>query len=426
MSTSPEATPAAAPKVEPESVALRASPRPVTRLNRRMLMVGAGALAAAVLGGTLWSLQSIKRQRNPATELYNVDRVARAENLDQLPKDYAGLAPVPKHAPPVLGEPLPGDLGPAIVKSQQPMEARSPSGGVDPAQAERLAAEEAARSSVFFRSGPSSGGAKPSAAPAAVDSSASTSGNQSFNPMGTAAAAAQPSDPTAAQNRQDQKEAFIAKAGDTSTRNLGSLQLPASPYQVMAGTIIPAALVTGINSDLPGQVIANVSEAVYDTATGRHLLIPQGTRLIGRYDSQVAFGQRRILLVWTRLILPDASSIALDKLPGVDPAGYAGLEDGVDWHWGRILAGAALSTLLGVGAELAAPQTRTDGNQVIIAARESAQDTVNQIGQELTKRNLNVQPTLTARPGFPVRVMVSKDLILRPYQPLFFVRGSSQ
>ena len=244
--------------------------------------------------------------------------------------------------------------------------------------------------------------------------------------MGTMAAAAQPSDPTAAQNRQDQKEAFVAKAGDTSTRNPGSLQLPASPYQVMAGTIIPAALVTGINSDLPGQVIANVSEAVYDTATGRHLLIPQGSRLIGRYDSQVAFGQRRVLLVWTRLILPDTSSVALDRLPGIDPAGYAGLEDGVDWHWDRILAGAALSTLLGVGAELAAPENRTDGNRIVIAGRESAQDTVNQVGQEITKRNMSIQPTLTIRPGFPMRVMVSKDLVLRPYQPLFFQRGSSQ
>lgn len=426
MSTSPDAVPTSAAKVEPESVALRASPRPVTRLNRRMLAVGTGALAAAVLGGTLWSLQLNKRLRNPATELYNVDRVSRAENLDQLPKDYAGLSPVSKQAPPVLGEPLPGDLGPAIVKAQHPMETRPPGGGVDPAQAERLAAEEASRSSVFFRSGASGGGPKPGAAQTVVDPPALASGNQPFNPMGTLAAAAQPADPTAVQNRQDQKEAFVAKADDAATRNPGSLQLPASPYQVMAGTIIPAALVTGINSDLPGQVIANVSEAVYDTATGRHLLIPQGSRLIGRYDSQVTFGQRRVLLVWTRLILPDTSSVALDRLPGIDPAGYAGLEDGVDWHWDRILAGAALSTLLGMGAELAAPDSRSDGNRIIITARESAQETVNQVGQEITKRNMSIQPTLTIRPGFPVRVMVNKDLVLRPYQPLFFQRGSSQ
>ncbi|MGH7461332.1 MAG: TrbI/VirB10 family protein [Longimicrobiales bacterium] len=424
METSDTST--AATKVAPESVALRASPRPVTRLNRRMLAVIAGALAAAVLGGTLWSLQSNNRQRNPATELYNVDRVSRAENLDKLPKDYAGV-PLPlKQAPPLLGEPLPGDLGPAIVKAQQPMEMRPPGGGIDPAQAERLAAEEAARSSVFFRSAGSTGGSKPAAAQNAVAPSALTSGNQPFNPMGSTATAAQLSDPTAVQNRQDQKEAFMAKDGDAATRNPGSLQMPASPYQVMAGTIIPAALVTGINSDLPGQVIANVSEAVYDTATGRHLLIPQGSRLIGRYDSQVAFGQRRVLLVWTRLILPDTSSVALDRLPGIDPAGYGGLEDGVDWHWDRILAGAALSTLLGVGAELAAPNSRTDGNRIVIAGRESAQDTVNQVGQEITKRNMSIQPTLTIRPGFPIRVMVSKDVMLRPYQPLFFQRGSSQ
>lgn len=123
---------------------------------------------------------------------------------------------------------------------------------------------------------------------------------------------------------------------------------------------------------------------------------------------------------------PDTSSVALDRLPGIDPAGYAGLEDGVDWHWDRILAGAALSTLLGVGAELAAPESRTDGNRIVIATREGAQDAVNQVGQEITKRNMSVQPTLTIRPGFPMRVMVSKDLVLRAYQPLFFQRESLQ
>lgn len=365
-----------------------------------------------------------------------MDRVSRVESLDQLPKDYAGLPPALKAAPPVLGEPLPGDLGPAIVKSQQPMEQRMASQGTDPAQ---LAAEEAARSSVFFRGvGNGAGGrtalaatAAPATAAANAGAGTPASGQQPFNAMaggGTLPAAAQSTDPTAAQNRQDAKEAFLAKAGDGATRNPGGLQLPASPYQVMAGTVIPAALVTGVNSDLPGQVIATVTEAVYDTATGRHLLIPQGSRLIGRYDSQVSFGQRRVLLVWTRLILPDTSSVALDRLPGIDPAGYAGLEDGVDWHWDRILTGAALSTLLGVGAELAAPESRTDqdGNRAVIAIREGAQDSVNQVGQEITKRNASIQPTLTIRPGFPMRVMVSKDLMLRPYRPFFFQRGSSQ
>jgi type IV secretory pathway VirB10-like protein len=415
----PEGQRTSAPKADPEAMALRASPRPVTRLNRRTLVVLVGTLSAAVLGATLWSLSPSRRDRGAGAELFNVDRIARTEDLERLPKDYAGLA---KPAPPVLGPPLPGDLGPAIVKSQQPMEMRAP--GVDPEHAERIAAEEAAKSSVFFRSSGHGGGAKPVVADAAATGNQTVaSGNQGFDPMAGASPQAAPADPTAVQNLQDAKDAFLAKAGEGGTRNPGSLQMPASPYQVMAGTVIPAALITGINSDLPGQVIANVTEAVYDTATGRHLLIPQGSRLMGRYDSQVAFGQRRVLLVWTRLILPDTSSVALDRLPGIDPAGYAGLEDGVDWHWDRILAGAALSTLLGVGAELAAPESRTDGSRVVIAAREGAQDAVNQVGQEITKRNMSIQPTLTIRQGFPMRVMVSKDLVLRPYQPLFFKRG---
>ena len=427
----PQADTPLPPKVDPDTMTLRAPPRPVVRLNRRMLALGAGTLAAAVLGGTLWSLQSHKREGNPATELYNVDRVSRAESLDQLPKDYSKIPPPAKPAVPVLGEPLPGDLGPAIVSAERQRQANVSAAYNDPAHADRLTrlrdAEEAARSTVFFRS--SGNGTKLAATAtttSAAGSSVPVSGNQPFNPMGPTAATAQPTDPTVVQNQQEQKAAFVANAGDTATRNPASLQMPVSPYQVMAGTVIPAALVTGINSDLPGQVIANVTEAVYDTATGRYLLIPQGSRLIGRYDSQVAFGQRRVLLVWTRLILPDASSIALERLPGIDPAGYAGLEDGVDWHWDRILAGAVLSTLLGVGAELAAPDRNGTDGKVIIAVRQGAQDTVNQVGQEITKRNMSVQPTLTIRPGFPMRVMVSKDLILRPYQPLFFVRGVPQ
>jgi type IV secretion system protein TrbI len=362
------------PKVDPESLALRARPRSVMRLNRRVLAAGTGALAVGVLGATLWSLQPSRRVRDPGSELINVERVNRAEKLDSLPKDYSKLPAPPKPAAsvPVLGEPLPGDLGPAILKAQRAGELHA-GGAYGPAQGERLAgvrdAEEAAKSGVFFRgsAGPKAVSAE---APHATVGDAPFGGNQAFNPM--APAAPLPADPTAVQNRQDQKEAFLTKAGAGVSRNPGSLQPPASPYQVMAGTVIPAALVTGINSDLPGQVIASVTESVYDTATGRYLLIPQGSKLIGRYDSQVAFGQRRVLLVWTRLILPDTSSIALGKLPGIDPAGYAGLEDGVDWHWDRILAGAALSTLLGVGAELAAPQSMSDANRVVIAARESA------------------------------------------------------
>ena len=404
-------------KVAPEAVALRAQPRPVTRLNRRTLAMLTGGLSVAVLGATIWSLQPHRRGAGEQTELYNVDRVSKSEGLDGLPSDYSKLPKVPE-----LGPPLPGDLGPAIVKSQQPMAPTYAPPGHDPEDAQRKEAEAAAASSVFFRSGTPGKGAAPGTAQVAATGSAS--GLAGFDPLaaGPASTAAQPADPTAVQNRQDQKEAFL-KGGSTETRNSGNLQMPSSPYQVMAGTVIAGALVTGIKSDLPGDVIATVTEPVYDTATGKFLLIPQGSRILGKYNSQVSYGQSRVQVVWNRVILPDTSSLKLDNLAGTDPAGYAGLEDGVDWHWDRVFAGAALTTLLGVGAELAAPENRQDGNRIVIAGRDSAQDSINQVGQEMTRRNMNIQPTLTERPGLSVRIIVNRDLVLRPYQPLFFNRG---
>ena len=415
---SPDLAPQAG-KVAPEAVALRAQPRPVTRLNRRTLAMLTGGLLVAVLGATIWSLQP-HRRGGEQTELYNVDRVSKSEGLDGLPSDYSKLPKVPE-----LGPPLPGDLGPAIVKSQQPMAPTYAPPGHDPEDAQRKEAEAAAASSVFFRSDTPGKGAAPGTAQVAAAGSAS--GLAGFDPLAAvpASTAAQPADPTATQNRQDQKEAFL-KGGSTETRNSGNLKMPSSPYQVMAGTVIAGALVTGIKSDLPGDVIATVTEPIYDTATGRFLLIPQGSRILGRYNSSVSYGQSRVQVVWNRIILPDTSSLTLDNLVGTDPAGYAGLEDDVDWHWDRIFAGAALTTLLGIGAELAAPENRQDGDRVIIAGRDSLQDTVNQVGQEVTRRNLNIQPTLTERPGLPVRIIVNRDLVLRPYQPLFFNRGTSR
>ena len=420
-----------AAKVSPESVALRAQPQPVTRLNRRSLALLLGLLALGVLGATVWSLQpKARRGANDPTELFNVDRVSRSEGLGKLPADYSKLPPLPA-AVPELGPPLPGDLGPAIVKSQQPVVPSYSPPGHDPAASERDArrkeAEQAAAASVFFRSGGlRAAAASPTATPPGA-TNATQSNLAGFDPMAagltSTPAQAGGADATTAQNGQNQKESF-QKSGSTETRNSGSLQLPASPYQVMAGTVIAGALVTGIQSDLPGDVIATVTEPVYDTASGKHLLIPQGSRILGRYNSQVSFGQSRVQVVWNRVILPDTSSLTLDNPVGSDPAGRAGLEDGVDWHWDRVFAGAALTSLLGIGAELAAPENRQDGNRIVIVGRDSLQDSVNQIGQEVTRRNLNIQPTLTARPGLPMRVIVNRDLVLRPYQPLFFVRGT--
>ena len=168
---------------------------------------------------------------------------------------------------------------------------------------------------------------------------------------------------------------------------------------------------TGLNSDLPGQVIGQVTENVFDTVTGNHLLIPQGSRLMGRYDSVIAFGQSRALVVWTRLILPNGDSIQLDNLPGTDAQGFAGLKDRVDNHTWQFLKGAVLSSLLSIGSELASD----DGDRLTRALQNAGQDTANIAGQRIIERNLNVQPTIKVRPGWRFNVIVSRDLILKPY-----------
>ena len=178
---------------------------------------------------------------------------------------------------------------------------------------------------------------------------------------------------------------------------------------------VPAALITGLRSDLPGQIIAQVTEPIFDPPTGRSLLIPPGARLIGIYDSQVAVGQSRALLVWTRLVLPNGRSIILERQPGADTGGYSGLQDEVDHHWGELFKAALLSTLLSVGAELGSDAGNGDG-AVLQALRRGAGDTLNQTGQQIVRRNLSMQPTLTIRPGFPVRVIVNRDLVLEPYR----------
>src|SRR5699024_5780082 len=264
------------------AMALRAQPRSVTRLNRRTLALLVGSLSVAVLGATIWSLQPQRRSASNQTELYNVDRVSKSEGLDALPADYSMLS-VPEDSEdepkvPELGPPLPGDLGPAIVNSQQSVVANYAPPGIDAEAAEQDArqkeAEAAAASSLFFseeqRDSDQPTQTTKADAPTVPSIDRSFAG---FDPLaaGPSSAAAQASDSVAIQNQQDQKEAFL-DSDSAQTRNSGDLQLPNSPYQVMAGTVIAAALVTGITSDLPGDVIGTVTEPVYDSATGEHLL----------------------------------------------------------------------------------------------------------------------------------------------------------
>ena len=211
---------------------------------------------------------------------------------------------------------------------------------------------------------------------------------------------------------QESKIAFANTGGGQETVSPVRIQHPTSPYIIQAGWVINAALAKGMKSDLPGDVHAQVTEAVFDSPTGRYLLIPQGSMLEGRYSSQVSFGQTRMQVVWTRLIFPNGNSISLGHLTGADGEGYAGLEDGVDYHWGSIFKAAVLSTILSVGAEAGTSDTE---NNLAQAIRAGASTSINQAGEQIVERNLNIQPTLTERFGLPVTVSVDQDLVLEPY-----------
>jgi len=363
---------------------LRAEPPRVTRLSRKML-AGVGAVALLGIGSALiYALQSGEMGQG-GQELYSTENRPTAYGLTGLPSDYTG---------PVLGPALPGDLGRPILDMQERGQPFAPPAimnpAVDPDEERRRAEEEAARlSNVFFQTATGTG-ATPGAGSSHAGLGLTGHSDQAVGQSG--------------------HMAFLGGQVDRQTVSPDRILAPASPYILQAGSVIPAALITGIRSDLPGQITAQVTENVYDSPTGSLLLIPQGTRIIGQYDNDVTFGQRRVLLVWNRLILPGGHSIVLERLPGADASGYAGLEDGVDYHWWDLLRAAGLSTLLAVGSELAAD----GGDRLVQAIRDGAQDTINQTGQQIVQRQLQVAPTLTIRPGFPVRIMVTRDLILEP------------
>ena len=370
-----------------EEMRLRSSRPPVTRLSRRVLL-GLGTAAALGIGGALFFALKPQHQTT-GSELYNTNNRNTPDGLANLPRDYTGL---PKPAP-QLGPPLPGDLGRPILNSGAP--APGMPTGTDPEQQRIAQEQEAARTSHLFtttnvrQTGETATAPTPAGAPPAV----ATAGSNDLT-------------------SQDHKLAFLNGAVDRRTTSPDRVQPAASKYILQAGAVIPAALITGLRSDLPGQVTAQVTEDVYDSPTGKILLIPQGARLVGQYDAQIAFGQTRALLVWNRLIMPNGRSIVLERQPGADTEGYAGLEDEVDNHWGMLFKAAILSTLLSVGSEAG---TSNSENNLAQAIRQGASQSFSQVGEQVVGRSLNIQPTITIRPGFPVRVMVTHDLVLEPY-----------
>jgi type IV secretion system protein VirB10 len=383
---------------------LRPDPPPVMRLSRKVL-AGLGLIASAGIGGALLYALQNQHHATPANEeLYSAGNKAVADGLNAMPKDYTG---------PQLGAPLPGDLGRPILNAQNAGKSVPPSNIVSPmstgasAEEQRRAQEvEAARLARLFSPSETTRPANTSNAAASTTSPAATANPQTN--LASLGLTPQPSTPSA----QDRQNAFLNQTPDKRTVAPDRVAAPASPNILQAGAVIAAAMITGIRSDLPGQITAQVTENVYDSPTGKILLIPQGTRAVGQYDNNVGFGQSRVLMVWNRLIFANGRSIVLERQPGADAEGYAGLEDGVDYHWSQLFMAATLSTILSVGAEAG---TSNNENSLIQALRSGASNSISQTGQQIVGRQLNIAPTLTIRPGLPVRIMVTRDLVLEPY-----------
>jgi type IV secretion system protein TrbI len=374
-------------KLDPETLSIRSRPARAIRF-RRGAIIGAAALGSASLIGVAWMAlkPQVFQHVVQDSELSQPMAKSASDALSGLPTSYGDT--------PKLGPPLPGDLGRPILRAQERAEAATASTPVDTAAAarqQRLADLKAARESGLMAQ--------------------TTSGRGAAGPAGAnvTTLVTQPANPTATGTRKEQFASTRDAGGDV---NSGVLVAPISPNSLLAGSVIAASLITGLHSDLPGMVTAQVTQNVFDTVTGNILLVPQGARLIGKYDSVVAFGQRRALVIWQRLILPDGSSVRLDNMPATDAAGYAGLVDKVDFHTWTLLKGVAIATMLGVGSE----QSISGESDLVEAIRESAQSNTARAGDQITQRNLDIQPTITIRPGAPVRVLVTRDLILAPWR----------
>lgn len=217
------------------------------------------------------------------------------------------------------------------------------------------------------------------------------------------------------------KEAFFDRARKDTSWQLQEQRTAGMPLELKTGAVIPGAMLTGVNSDLPGNTIAQVSQDVFDSATGRNLLIPQGTKIYGVYDSRIVYGQERVLIAWNRLIFPDGSSISLGAMPGADMGGMAGLNDDVNHHYMRIFGSALMMSLVSGGMAYALDgvndSTKTDnGTRMTDEMTASLAQQLGQTTTTLLQRNLSIKSTLEIWPGYQFNIVVTKDVIFKePY-----------
>jgi type IV secretion system protein VirB10 len=376
-------------KADPETLVLRGRPRPVARFRRGVVIGGVAVVSATLVALTWIALEPVSFRTVAGDPGGRPFERTVPEALAGAPRDYRDV--------PMLGPPLPGDLGRPILEQQReraeaaPQPAAAAGAALDPAEMlrqQKAAAEQAARASsvVVQLAGPRPGSA----------------------PEGAAI--------------PDQRQAEVTPAAPAARVELGDwarndanphlVTPPVSNWVITAGNVIPASLLTSLDSDLPGMVLAQVTENVRDSATGRVVLIPQGARLIGRYDNGISYGQKRAFVVWQRILFPDGSSLRIDNMPASDGGGQTGLADRVDGHSWQLIKGVVLSSLLGVGSQLSFSGERG----IVRALRESIQQSGSQAGEQIVSKGLSVQPTIKVRPGWPVRVLVSEDLVLQPWK----------
>jgi type IV secretion system protein VirB10 len=357
-----------------------AAPKP-RRLSRKTLMTGVLGLGALIAFALINGLS--ERDRTPASGEDGSQTLQVSnppENIREAPANYdlANLQPPEEDRDYFWGDHVPADAALAAPEDAGPA-------SYEPARPSPLETEaDAARTSSILFSGRREG--------------ATPTNAQSFSENGRRAAFL---------NGQRERDDGVLDA---------TYAPPRSPYTIQAGATISAALITALNSDQPGRVIAQVSENVFDSVTGETLLIPQGARLIGSYDSDTAYGERRLLVVWNRLIMPNGWSIPLRAMPGADAAGSAGLTGDVDAHLGRIVVASIISAVLGVAANESEGEDEDDARLSQSIGDAAAQQAA-QTGSRIVDRELNVRPTLRVHAGARVRVLVSQDIQLRPYPP---------
>lgn len=386
---------------------LRAKIPQSVRLNKPLIVTLLALVAIAILIALVNAF--ITASPRIRTSNKDMDGTAKSfEGLKRLPDDYSDRQAIAKYL-------TTGGVSPDIQKAldilrneQHMLEVKLAKQSLTAGPQDGPQADQAKTSGLFF-----SGSAPDLAAQREADRSAS-------NAKGAADGKADGAgDPYQLQNGQVQKLKFLlASDKPEDIYNPHKLNQPSSPFLVQAGTIIPGTMLTSINSSLPGNVVAQIRNDVYDTVSGQFVLIPKGSKLIGQYDSQIAYGQERVLLAFTRVIRPDGSSMLLDKLSGTDSQGNAGVAGDVDNHWGKILGAAVISTVLSMGAGAVSDNSSSTSNYYPNATQGAlggASANISQTGQQLSGKAINIQPTLTVPAGYQFDMIVNKDIILNPY-----------